>query len=200
MGRVRAAQFEQDAARARDLVGLGQAIGSMTCGRVDASDLFRSALVQAVAGLDAYVHGVTLDRSVDILLGRISGGAPRGKFGLNFRAVQALLAAATPAETELAARTYIAQRLALETFQRPDDIGAALSMVGVSKVWSRAFPQDVEGTRTALGLVVARRNRIVHSCDVDPLNPGSITAISAADALLAVDTIATIVLAVDPLC
>jgi hypothetical protein len=197
---VRAAQFGQDVGRARDLVGLGQAIGNMTCGRVDASDLFRSALVQAVAALDAYVHGVTLDRAVDILLGRIPGGVARSKVGLNFNVVHALLSAPSPADTELAARTSVAQRLALETFQRPDDIAAALAMVGVPKVWSRAFPQDVEEIRTGLGLIVARRNRIVHSCDVDPLNPGSITPISAADALFAVNTLATIVLAIDPLC
>src|ERR1039458_4818259 len=137
MATARAAQFQHDATRARDLIGLGQAIGSMTYGRVDGSDLFRSALVQAVAALDAYVHGITLDRAVDILLGRSPGGAPRGsKVGLNFNAVQVLLATATPADTELAARTYIAQRLSMETFQRPDDIANALAMVGVGKIRS----------------------------------------------------------------
>ena len=198
MATARAAQFQHDVTRARDLIGLGQAIGSMTYGRVDGSDLFRLALVQAVAALDAYVHGITLDRAVDILLGRIPGGAPRGKVGLNFNAVQVLLAAATPADTELAARTYTAQRLSMETFQRPDDIANALAMVGVGKIWSTAFPKPAE-TKTALGLIVDRRNRIVHSCDVDPLNTGSITRIAASDAALAVETIENIVLTVDPL-
>jgi hypothetical protein len=199
MATARAAQFQHDATRARDLIGLGQAIGSMTYGRVDGSDLFRSALVQAVAALDAYVHGITLDRAVDILLGRIPGGAPRGKVGLNFNAVQVLLATATPADTELAARTYIAERLSMETFQRPDDIANALAMVGVGKIWSTAFPKPAE-TKTALGLIVDRRNRIVHSCDVDPLNPGSITLMAASDATLAVATIENVVLTIDPLC
>jgi hypothetical protein len=200
MATARVGQFQHDASRTRDLIGLGQAIGNMTCGRVDASDLFRSALVQAVAALDAYVHGVTLDRAVDILLGRIPGGVPRGKVGLHFTAVQALLAAATPADTELAARTYVAQRLALETFQRPDDIANALAMVGISKIWSTAFPANPAGTKTALGLIVDRRNRIVHSCDGDPLNPGSVTHMFADDAVLAIETIETIVLSIDPLC
>ena len=120
--------------------------------------------------------------------------------GLNFNAVQVLLSAASPSDTELAARTYVAQRLALETFQRPDDIGSALAMVGINKIWTTAFSTSAGATKTALGLIVDRRYRIVHSCDVDPLNPGSVTPVTAADATLAVDTIESIVLAIDPFC
>jgi hypothetical protein len=191
--------FLDDIARARDLVGLGQAIGSMTYGRVDSSDLYRAALAQAVGAIDSYVHGVALDRAVDILLGRLTGGVPRGKIGLHFNAVQSLLAATTPADRELAARTYVAERLALETFQRPDDIASALAMVGIAKIWSTAFA-DAGGTKTALGVIVDRRNRIVHSCDRDPLNPGALTPMTAADAILAIDTVEQIVAAIDQAC
>jgi hypothetical protein len=200
MPAIRLAQFEADIARGRDLVGLGQGIGNMTFGRVDASDLFRSAVVQAVAALDAYVHGVVLDRAVDILVGRLPPGTTRPKVGLDFNAVQVILSAGSPAATEIAARTYIAQRLALETFQRADDIGTALSMVGVGKIWSTAFPGDPNGAKTAIGVVVDRRNRIVHSCDVDPLTPGAITPMTDADAVLALDTVANAVKTIDPLC
>lgn len=170
MATIRFHQFEDDASRVRDLIGLGSAIGSLTYGRVDNSELFRAAVVQAVAALDAYVHGVTLDRAVDILLGRLAPGATQQKIGLHFGAVQLLLAAASPGDVEITARTYIAERLARETFQRPDDIGKALAMVGIGKVWSTAFA-DAETTKTSLGLIIDRRNRIAHSCDRDPLIP-----------------------------
>jgi hypothetical protein len=196
----RLSQFDQNATRARDLVGLGQSIGGLTHGRVDSSDLFRSALVQAVAALDSYVHGVTLDRAVDMLMGRLGVPGANTKVGLHFNAVQELLTAGSSAMVELAALRHVAQRLALETFQRPDDIAKALAMVGVSRVWSTAFPRDPAATKTSLGVIVDRRNRIVHSCDIDPLNPGAVTPLSDSDALDAIETIEQIVHAVDPLC
>ncbi len=75
MATRRLAEFERDIMRAKDMVGLGQALGNMTNGLVDATDLYRGALVQAVAAWDRYVHGVILDRAVDIILGRLTPGA-----------------------------------------------------------------------------------------------------------------------------
>jgi hypothetical protein len=199
MSGTRLTQFELDIARAKDLAGLGQSIGTMTHGRVDASDLYRAALVQAVAALDHYVHGIVLDRGVEILMGRLSPGAAT-KVGVPFRAVQEIVAAPTGADRELAARTHLAQRLALETYQRPDDIGAALAMVGISKIWSLAFPGGPKPSTTALGVVVGRRNRIVHQCDADPLTPGSSTPITADDAIDGIKTVQQIVTAMDSHC
>ena len=199
MATTRYRHFQEDVSRARDLVGLADAIGSMTYGRVDSSDLHRAAVVQSVGAIDAYIHGITLDRAVDILLGRRKGGAPRSKIGLHFDAVEALLSAATLADRELAARTYVAERLALETFQRPDDIARALAMVGVPKIWSTAFT-DPSATKTALGLVVDRRNRIVHACDRDPLTAGALTPIAASDAVLAAETVEQVAVAIDRFC
>jgi hypothetical protein len=200
MPAARLDQFTANIARAKDLVGLGHGIGTMTYGRVDASDLYRAGLVQAVAALDAYIHGVTLDRAVDILLGRLPAASSPAKVGLHFNAIQQLLTASGPGAVELAARTHVAQRLALETFQRPDDIASALAMVGIGKVWSTAFPADPSSAKTALGLVVERRNRIVHSCDVDPLTPGTVMRMSDTDAQDAIRTVESMVAAIDAIC
>jgi hypothetical protein len=197
---LRFPHFASDIGRAKDLVGLGQAIGTLTYGRVDAADLYRAGLVQAVSALDAYVHGVVLDRAVDMLLGRLVAVGSRTKVGLHFGAIQDLLSAGTPADVELLARSHIAQRLALETFQRPDAIATALAMVGLKKIWSAAFPLDPEGAKTALGVVIDRRNRIVHSGDADPLNPGAAIPLSDADALGAIDAVDRTVASIDNCC
>jgi hypothetical protein len=192
----RIAQFNSELSRARDLVGLGQGLGALTHGRVDASDIFRAALTHAVAALDTYVHGVVLDRAVDIVLGRVPGAGVGVKVGLHFSAIQQILGANSPANRELAARTHVAQRLSLETFQRPDDVANALAIVGINRVWSTAF-SDAQAAKTALSLVVRRRNRIVHECDVDPVTPGSLIPLSDVDALDAITTIETTVVAID---
>lgn len=200
MPAARLAQFGIDIRRGRDLVGLGQSIGNLTQGVVDASDLYRAALVQGVAAVDSYVHGVVLDRAVEILLGRLAPGTGSGKVGLPFVAVQQILGAPTVTDAELLARSHVAQRLSLETYQKPDDIAAALALVGVSKLWSTAYPAGSNSDTSALSLVVRRRNRIVHQCDADPLTPGQVTPLSAADALDSLAAVESVVTAIDPCC
>lgn len=76
-----------------------------------------------------------------------------------------------------------------------------LQIVGVSKAWSTAFPAGAAPSQmTALGLVVSRRNRIVHQCDADALTPGQVTPLIAADALDSINTVETVVSALDAIC
>lgn len=192
--------FLADIQRARDLVGLGQSIGTMTIGVVDASDLYRAGLVQSVAAMDHYFHGVVLDRGVDVLLGKASASGNHRTIGLPFGAVRDIVTASAYADQELEARKHVAARLGRETFQAADDISAALSLVGVAKVWSMAFPTGADAARTALGVVITRRNRIVHQADSDPLNPGNATPLNDSDALIAISTIEKTVLSIDALC
>jgi hypothetical protein len=200
MSTKRLTEFVVEVSRARDLIGLGQSIGGLTFGQVDGSDLYRSALVQAVASLDSYVHGMILDRSVDILLGYAPATRNGAKLGLNFNAIQEIVTAQTPTDSEISARRHVAQRLSLETFQRPDAIATAFSMVGISGLWSRAFPSNAERVKQSLSLIVQRRNRIVHQCDSDPLTPGSVTPLSADDVIDSVKTVESCVVAIDTLC
>lgn len=194
----RLSEFQGDIARARDLVGLGQAIGNMTNGLVDATDLYRAALVQGVAAWDRYMHGLVLDRAVEIMLGRLAAGAP-SKIGLPLGAVATLMNAPNAAARELAARSYFAERLAKETYQRPDDVAAALAMVGVRTIWSTAFP-DAQQAKIALGVIIDRRNKIVHQCDYDPAIPNAVVPLTASDALDALRVINETAHAIDPLC
>jgi hypothetical protein len=130
MSTRRLGEFKRNITRARDMVGLGQAIGTMTNGLVDSQDLYRAALVQGVAAWDRYIHGIVLDRAVEILLGRMQAGKP-SKVGLPLGAVAVLMNVTGHADRELAARSFFAERLAKETYQRPDEVAAGLAMVGV---------------------------------------------------------------------
>ena len=97
MGTTRLPHFAADILRARDIVALGQSIGSVTIGRVDGSDMYRAGLVQAVSALDHYLHGVILDRAVDIMLGRLPAGSGGGRTGVSFNGVRQILSAGSPA-------------------------------------------------------------------------------------------------------
>lgn len=200
MSTVRLPVFEADIQRARDVVGLGQAIGTMTVGTVDASDLYRGGLVQAVAAMDHYFHGIILDRAVDMLLGRATITGLHRTIALPFGSVRDIVSASSAADQEIEARKHVAARLTRESFQAADEIGAAFAMVGVGGVWNAAFPSAAHAAKTALGVVTTRRNRIVHQADGDPLNPGMVTPLSDLDALEAISTVERTVLAIDILC
>lgn len=84
-------------------MGLGESIAGLSAGRLDSTDLYRSALVQGVASLDTYVHGVVLDHGVEILLGRRQAGSS-SKVGFHLGIVSDLLGASSLIERELRAK------------------------------------------------------------------------------------------------
>lgn len=192
MLRERIKQFEINFQRAKELVGLGESVERLTSGALDATDIYRAALVQAVAALDTYMHGVLLDYSVEMLCGSRVGG-PTTKIGLPIGVVAELVGARDSTELQLAAVAHVSQRLAKETFQRADSIAQGLSSVGVEKVWSKAFGAGSAKVTEALGLVVYRRNQIVHACDIDPADSALLLTLSPSDALAAIETIGVVV-------
>lgn len=202
MSTARLAHALSDLDRARDLVGLGRAFNDLTVGRVGTDDVYRAALVQAVSALDHYMHGIVIDRAVDMVCGRLAdNGKESLRVGLSFEAVREIMHSASEAEREVAARKHAAARLGRETLQYPDDIADALALVGVPAIWSRAFgEQNAKQQKVALGTIVSRRNKIVHQSDGDPLNPGTPTAITADDAAEAVARVRVIVTAIDACC
>ncbi|WP_157083895.1 hypothetical protein [Millisia brevis] len=195
MATSRLPQFNLNVARARELVGLGVAVSGITSGSVNSSDMYRSALVQGVAALDAYVHDVVLDFTIEILRG-IRPPGTAGRIGLHFGAVCDLLNAPGAVEFELMARELVNQRLSAETFQKPDDIAKAFASVGVNGIWRGAFGIG-SGITTELNLVVGRRNQVVHRCDMDPAGVLGILPMEDLDALAAIGTVETVVQGID---
>lgn len=191
-------EFTGNVQRCRDLVGLGQRLSFLTGGLVDPTDIYRAALSQSVSALDHYVHGVVLDRGVEILMGRMAPTPPSRVAPMPQSSVGAILAEPV-ATREITVRAHLATALSKETFQTADDVGKALAAVGVKKIWSAAFGTSAQAMTTQLGIVVGRRNRIVHQCDTDPLNPGTSVPLTDTDALDAVRFIESIVMAIDPL-
>lgn len=192
----RLTELQANLQRCRDLVGLGQRLYAMTHALVDPTDIYRAALAQSISSLDHYVHSIVLDRGVDILLGRLPPCSPSRVGPLSQASVAAILSEG-PLTIEIAIRAHLASTLSKETFQSGEDIAKALASVGVNRIWTAAFGNSANATKTRLGLIVGRRNRIVHQCDTDPLNPGAPVGLSDVDALDAVDFVGTVVVGID---
>ena len=198
MTTTRIEDFREDLARAREIVGLGQALWGSANGRVDVSDMYRAALVQGVAAWDRYLHGVILDRAVKIVLGLLNHDRP-GKIGLPLPHVARILAIQDQTQRELETRGILVARFARETFQKPNDVADGLAMVGIPRIWSAAFPEP-ESVIHTLSLIVDRRNKIVHECDRDPVVPNPIHPIVPEDVSDSLSAISDIAERADPHC
>jgi restriction system protein len=200
MTTARLTHAQAEILRARQTVGIGEAVASLLPS-LDPSDLYRAALVQAISTLDHYFHGVVIDRAAAMVTGTISAtGSDSKRIGLSFDAVREIVGEALPGARELTTRKHVAARLGKETLQNAEDIADALRLVGVPAAWDKAFDVRAKAMKVALGTVVTRRNRIVHQSDSDPLMPGSPTPIQAADAMDAINTVESVILAFDPHC
>lgn len=178
MATVRLTEFSANLARARDLIGLGQGLAALTNGLVPGDELYRSSVVQSVSALDRYVHGVVLDRGVQLLLGAIGPFQAAGRGTLTLSAAADVVVAQTQADKELAARQAIAATLAKTVFQRAEDIASGVAGVGISGVWNAMFGTDAGDAKVALNTIVDRRNQIVHTCDLDPTALNTLTPIA----------------------
>jgi len=98
----------------------------------------------------------------------------------------------------MAVRAHLVLTLTKETFQSGDDIARAVASVGVNRIWATAFGAGARDITIQLGLIVGRRNRIVHQCDTDPLNPGVPVPLTDVDALQAVDFVELVGAGIDP--
>jgi len=144
--------------------------------------------VQAVAALDTYIHGIVIDMGVDIVFGRRTPGN-RGKLGLPVGAIADILDSPDPIQQEIVVRSHIVERLSFETFQKPDDIGRALALVGIQKFWQTAFGNSAGDEKKALGVIVDRRNKIVHECDENLADPSYLNDLSDSDALSCIEVV-----------
>jgi len=94
------------------------------------------------------------------------GGGPRGRVAVAVAAA-AVVTDADPAMRELSARSLIAESLGRETFQRPDDVAGALSMVGVGEVQDEIVRAAGRGSHSCPG---SCRSRVLFSANwVGPL-------------------------------
>ncbi len=93
-----------------------------------------------------------------------------------------------------------ADRAAVDARPGAPPVAKSSVAVGVLKLWSTSYPSGSGPATTSLSLVVRRRNRIVHQCDADPLSPGNVTPLSAADASDSLAIVEGVISAIDPHC
>ncbi|OYX50888.1 MAG: hypothetical protein B7Y97_06665 [Sphingomonas sp. 32-66-10] len=135
-------------------------------------DLLRAQIVISVAAFDKLMHDIVRIG----ICGAFSGVRPvTSKYlseSISIELHSALVSATIPPK-EVLFEQAIVQKLRHLSFQHPDKISEALSLIWNEKhKWDKiALPMGLTGpfASTKMKLIAGRRNAIVHESDMDPL-------------------------------
>lgn len=152
---------------------------SISQNRAVAGDLRRLSVVMAVAALDAYMHRVIVGRVYEhaVLPGKLANLTFPFAFALEQADDVAQAARADPYNNRprVGLKRALRDRLLRETYQRYEDVSAALGMAGLGGNWEKigqrlATPLTPNEIRERLNGIVDRRNQIVHEGDYERLD------------------------------
>ena len=138
---------------------------------LDVSDILRSELVLAVSALDQYVHEVVRLGMLDAY----RGNRIRTQQFLRFQvSLESALRGISDPANEIWLEYQIRTRHSYQSFQSYNNIADAIRLISPARLWTEVAnivgmdQQDIRGT---LGLIVNRRNQIVHESDTNLFSP-----------------------------
>ena len=134
----------------------------------DTSILLRSEYVLIVSSFDKYLHDVVREKLLHNFFNRnIEFGNP---LKVSIFDVMKLMDEPNQIEKELLLDGYIHQATSKSSFQSPQNVEYALSLIGLKKIWNQLasiMGQPADDIRDQLDIYVKRRNKIVHEADID---------------------------------
>lgn len=161
--------------RSRRLLDSARPGGSAKLPAIVRGDMRRLSIVMAVAALDTYMHRLIVERAYqhgEQLPGALARlDVPFAELLAQADATKTAASAAShKTRPRVAIKRLLRDRLLRETFQRYEDIGRALGMVGRSgllptigqQMSPPLLPKEI---RDRLNGIVTRRNQIVHEGD-----------------------------------
>lgn len=170
--------FRFGISKAADLHTLHDGLKATVSPILNVDDLLRFEIVQCVSALDAFIHQITLEGMLQIFAGT---RVPTIQFnGYRISAESTILLRNTGDSTPI--RNEISLRHSYLSFQHPDKIADAIRLFSPVELWKEVaveLGRKPKGLKTELGLIVDRRNKIVHEGDLDPSFPNQQWPITA---------------------
>ncbi len=186
-------EMRQNLDYARDLVRGGRFLQRLEVGAFDVRDLYRAAWVQAVSALDHWIHRELYDRASALAL-RPSVARPT-KF-LKIEVPMSLFEDVlhNSAAMEQVFREHLRSKYGHLSFQQPDKIKEAVSLISDVSLWPAVAKELGEGetsksVQDGLTDIVKRRNRIAHETDRDHLAGGVRAAITDDEVTSVIDSL-----------
>lgn len=170
-------------------------------------ELLRAEWVARVSALDLYVHELVAQKMLAVFEGQRPTSPAYLKFQVSTESLHRIQAAATQLEASAAFDLYIRTYLSRNTYQAPDDIADGVRLCSTIELWNEVALNlgatsatkiaEAKNLRTALSLIVRRRNIIAHEGDLQQSPIREPYPISRTDLEFVGDQIERLVRAID---
>ena len=161
-----------------------------------ADEILRAQLVLIVSAFDCYMHDCVRIGLMGTYCGLRDNAGP---FQVSFELLVAIEKGETAQEKRQLLESALGKKLSEESYHSPKGVEHAMSLIGIKKIWtllSANMHMNACDIRTQLGLIVDRRNKIVHEADYN-LITGLKSPISISHVEAVVDFMDKCVLALD---
>jgi hypothetical protein len=192
------AELTENLDYARDLIRGGRYLERLKVGAFDIADLYRAAVVQAVAALDHWIHQELYGRAL-AFASDIDSSWPTKLRTLRI-SLDVLEHQDRKGESWRAAfTTEMQNQFGYRSFQAPEKIKEAVALVTDAPLWESVAKEfnvkaeyanaavSAKDVKSRLQATVDRRNRIAHEADRDPDRIGERAPLSDEEATEAVD-------------
>lgn len=164
--------FEECMRRVRTLHALHRSFSTRLTAAVDLSDILRAEVVLAVSALDYFIHELTRIGMLECWSGNRPQTDAFQRFQLPLAMARGL---SSPATALQILDTEVRSKHGFLSFQHPDRVADAIRLFSNSKLWEEVGKEmgvPAQSAKSALMLIVDRRNKIAHEADIDPSYPG----------------------------
>lgn len=190
-------RFEPNVQRATDLANLAAALEESTSDALDVRPILSAAIVGGVSSLDNYVHELLPELMIEIAKGNRE---PTKRFDAFQVPLSITLVALDGERPEQWMEDALHRQFGHRALQQAEQISDAIKLVWDGDLW-RAVGDELSLTpkevRRHLGLIVKRRNLIVHAADLHPVERHRPNSIRHSDVMSALQVIRDIVKAID---
>ena len=163
--------FCQNIRNAEDMLALYKSMNECTGGALELDDLLRSCIVFSVSALDWYIHEVVKVGLIQIIK-RERAITPSSKsFSISF---DCLIDIMNNEDSIPYIQNQIIQNNGWKSFQRATKVSDALRLIFDKNIWEEVavlVNMDNGDIKIKLDLIVERRDKIVHECDLNPTYP-----------------------------
>jgi hypothetical protein len=201
------AHFEAVWTRCAQLSALQAYLAKNVAGVLQPEELLRAEWVARVSALDLFIHELISQNMLAIFDGQRVASPGYLRFQLSLETLTRIRASAGQSNASAAFDLEVREQLSRETYQQPENIAEGIRLCCPLELWNEVATRlgasptnqnsEAKKLKTALSVIVRRRNQIAHEGDLQPNQMGQPWPISRPDLKFVADFIEKVVYAIN---
>jgi hypothetical protein len=164
-------QFQQNIQSVKNLDSIYVAFENQVTPVVDLTEILRAEIIQIVSALDCFIHDLVRIKMLKIFKNNLLCSNAFNNFSITIECLKNIENSSNINDKLFFLDQEIRKINGFKSFQDPDKISSALSIIGIKKLWEKIgekFCDTPTNLRNRLTVIVERRNQIAHESDIDP--------------------------------